>query len=234
MSHYVRRTTCSSQLVLLATAILLLGHLYLQVIYHNPNVDPGDLSTGTPNGKTVVPTRSKARSLLFMTASYTMDQILPLQRVLDCMRDICNAGWDVTIHIQASPNSINYNHPMYPILQERLYCVRTQAHIPLIIESYGAIGFGLNKMHRQFVVTHIEEYDYFSYAEEDMLLTVSHLHAYIQAQTALQQSLPDSWMRYQIGFLRYERVSSQTPDTNRDYSTGSKAYLVCVLWCVLQ
>lgn len=38
--------------------------------------------------------------LLFMTASYSFDQFLFLQEVLDCMLDICNAGWFVTVHLQ--------------------------------------------------------------------------------------------------------------------------------------
>ena len=67
------------------------------------------------------------------------------------------------------------------------------------------IGFGLNSKHRAYAAAHLEEFDFISYAEEDMLLTVSHLEAYIAGMARLRAKLPvDAWLRYQIGFLRYE------------------------------
>lgn len=83
-----------------------------------------------------------------------------------------------------------------------MFCVRTMSPIPLIIEEFESIGFGLNSKHRAYAAAHIDEFDYISYAEEDMLLTVSHLEAFVRAVDGLKRALPESWMRYQIGFLR--------------------------------
>ncbi len=105
--------------------------------------------------------------LLFMAASYTMDQFLYLQKVLDCMRDICNAGWDVTVHLQVS-NGLDLNHPRYKEISDRAYCIRSGRHIPIILEEYGQIGFGLNSKHRSYMRSHLDDFDYFSYAEEDV------------------------------------------------------------------
>jgi len=50
---------------------------------------------------------------------------------------------------------------------------------------------------------HLLDFDYFVFAEEDMVLTYSHLRAFVFEQDKLENSLPDSqWLRYQIGFLR--------------------------------
>ena len=145
---------------------------------------------------------SIAPSLLYMIASYSFDQFIALQRSLDCLKDICNSGWDVTVHLQVGSKGMLKTHPSYKIIQERMFCVRTNSYIPLIVEEYGNIGFGLNSKHREFAAQHIQDFDYFAYAEEDMLLTPSHLRAFIDAQSKFKQALPDTWMRYQVGFLR--------------------------------
>ena len=139
-----------------------------------------------------------------MVASYSFDQYLSLQRTMDCMRDICNAGWDVTVHLQVSPKGLHEGHPEWSLLKDRMFCIRTQTHIPVVLDRYESIGFGLNSKHRAFAAAHLGDFDYVSYAEEDMLLTVSHLQAYIAGMALLRKHRRDSWMRYQIGFLRYE------------------------------
>ena len=140
--------------------------------------------------------------LLYMTASYTMKQFLYLQKSLDVMKDHCNNGWNVTIHLQVS-NGFNESHPRYYEIRNRLYCISINQYIPLIIENYSEIGFGLNSRHRVYLKEHIYEYDYFIYGEEDMILTVSILTAHINAMNVLKSHLPNTWIRYNIGLLRY-------------------------------
>ena len=54
---------------------------------------------------------------------------------------------------------------------------------------------------------HLLDFDYFVFAEEDMVLTYSHLRAFVFEQNKLKKSLPDSqWLRYQIGFLRCDKA----------------------------
>lgn len=153
--------------------------------------------------------RGRLPRLLFMTASYTQNQFSSLQKTLDCMRDHCNAGWNVTVVIQTAYDFDKASDPRYEELRDRLYCATTKENMPLIIEPFGKIGFGLNSRHRIYLRAHVHEYDYFSYAEEDMLLTVSHMTAYLQAERELKMTFPKTWVRYQIGFLRWEDSSAQ-------------------------
>jgi len=141
--------------------------------------------------------------LLFMSAVYSFDQFLYLQKVLDAMRDHCNAGWNVTVHLQVA-NGMTHIHPRYVEIQDRAYCYDMKSYMPIILDSYGKIGFGLNSKHRKYVLDHLDEYDYFSYAEEDMLLTVSHLRAILEGEKLLKSVLPKTWLRYTIGFFRWE------------------------------
>ena len=53
---------------------------------------------------TVVRDRILEKKLLFMTASYSLQQYKYLLKAVECMRDICNANhpyaWNVTLHLQ--------------------------------------------------------------------------------------------------------------------------------------
>jgi len=154
--------------------------------------------------------------LLFMTASYTMDQLRAFQMTMDCMRDICNAGWNVTVHVQ-SASDLTYEHERYKEFQSRLWCEDSQSYVPLIIEHYDKIGFGLNSKHRHFMKNHVQDFDYFSFAEEDMLLTISHLKAFVNFQSHMKLHLPKTYLRYTIGFLRYEDSTIDTERVSWEY-----------------
>lgn len=162
--------------------------------------------------------------LLFQTASYTMDQFHGLQKSMDCMRDICNAGWDVTVVLQVA-SGFNEEHDRYKELAERLYCIGTGAYIPLRIQSFKKIGFGLNSRHRLYLREHVLDHDYFSFAEEDMLLTISHLRAVIEFENTMKRALPETWLRYTPGFLRYEDSITDTERVSWEYMPD-KTYVV--------
>lgn len=118
------------------------------------------------------------------------------------MRDICNSGWDVTVLIQ-SASGFNSSHTKFWELQDRLFCVRTGQRIPLVIQQFPKIGFGLNSKHRAYMRGRLSDFDYFCFAEEDMLLTASHLAAYVAAYGELQSQLGSELaLRYCIGFIR--------------------------------
>ena len=161
-------------------------------------------------------TRKNAPKLLFMTATYTEGQLLAFQKTMDCMKDICNAGWNVTIHIQSS-SGFGYDHERYEEFRNRLYCTDMGGYIPLYIEQYKKIGFGLNSRHRLYMREHVNDFDYFSFAEEDMLLTISHLNAFLSFESTLKKELPHTHTRYTIGFLRYEDSLVDTERVSWEY-----------------
>lgn len=162
--------------------------------------------------------------LLFQTASYTMDQFHGLQKTMDCMRDICNAGWDVTIVLQTA-SGFDEHHERYKELKERLYCVDKNAYIPLHIQTFKKIGFGLNSRHRLYLQEHLLDHDYFSFAEEDMLLTLSHLRAVVEFETTMKMAFPKTWLRYTPGFIRYEDSLTDTERVSWEYMP-EKTYVV--------
>lgn len=87
-------------------------------------------SHGLRNSVEIMPLNMR---LLFAMPSNSFDQFLSLQKVLDSLRDICNAGWNVTVAIQSS-SGFDALHPMYEVLSDRLYCIRSQSVIPIIFQ----------------------------------------------------------------------------------------------------
>lgn len=151
----------------------------------------------------VTPRTPAPQRLLFMTASYTTRQTLQLQKVIDSLKDICNAGWDVTILVH-SADGLNATHSKFEEIKQQAYCTRINGAMPIVLETFEKnIGFGLNSRHRKFLKDHIDEHDYYCFAEEDMVLTLSHLTAYIYEMKKIKRVLPDLWHRYFIGFLRF-------------------------------
>jgi hypothetical protein len=170
---------------------------------HNYLLTNTPVLTRTPvNGELNPQTRStKNRRLLFMAAVYGMKQFLYLQRTLDYVRDICNAGWDVHVILSAA-NELDYDHPRFKEIQDRAFCHAAGSFIPIELKKYGNIGFGLNKENRQSMLEHLNDFDYFVYVEEDMAFTINHLNAFIQSEEKLKQAFPRTWVRYVTGFLR--------------------------------
>lgn len=77
---------------------------------------------------------ANAPRLLFMTPVYTMDQLGAFQQTLDGLRDICNGGWNVTVHVQTAAD-LDYEHPRYQEFQRRLWCEDAGEHVPLLMEK---------------------------------------------------------------------------------------------------
>jgi len=154
--------------------------------------------------------------LLFMTATYTLTQLAALQLTLDGMRDICNGGWDVSVHID-SASELTEEHPRFTEFKDRLWCARTRSQIPLTLTTYKKIGFGLNCKHRIVMRERLNDFDYFSFAEEDMRLSISHLAAFVSFESHLKERLPKTHTRYTIGFLRYEQSTIDTERVSWEY-----------------
>lgn len=143
---------------------------------------------------------SRPQRLLYMTASYSLDQYLFMWNSLGSLVSICDAGWEVEIHLQVASGLLP-DSDQFRALQSSLFCARTQSLLPIHITSYNKIGFGLTTQHRNITQSLLDQFDYFVYAEEDMIFTLNHLLAYLSASQRIR-SLFSNPLRYTIGFLR--------------------------------
>lgn len=63
-----------------------------------------------------------------------------------------------------------------------------------------SLGHGLVFEPRQYMINHLEEYDYFLYNEDDILITEASLMYAIEVNEELQKQN----LQYNVGFIRYE------------------------------
>jgi len=96
------------------------------------HTNSGNCTFHNHSKQTSVEIASPYLRLLFAMPSNSFDQFRSLQKVLDSLRDICNAGWNITVVIQSS-SGFNEFHPMYKVLSDRLYCIQSQSTIPIIV-----------------------------------------------------------------------------------------------------
>ena len=76
----------------------------------------------------------------------------------------------------------------------------------------------------------LDNYDYFVFAEEDMLLTISHLNAFISQEKRLKAAYPDTYLRYFTGFLRYE--DSEKGQYTHNYYIKQSEHLIDIIYYV--
>lgn len=144
---------------------------------------------------------AQTRRIAFMTASHKLSQYLFLWKTLEAIRDVCNAGFDVEIFIQAAIGLRN-NTTMYNRLTDSLYCARTEKMIKVHLSEFDDIGFGLNSKHRSIMKHVLNNFDLFIYAEEDMIITSNHIISFVKEQSLFQHHFPTTWQYYFPGFLR--------------------------------
>jgi hypothetical protein len=194
--------SCSLGIIFLLLLLLLslsLTCLYMHLLPHPPCPSSSSLSPST----STQPHAVKGR-ILYMAASYTLNQYIFLWASLNSLLDICNTGWDVEIHLQVA-NGLHTQHDYFRQLQSSLYCESLGKEIPIRLSNFSDIGFGLNSRHRAIIQRELSRFDYFIYAEEDMQFTLSHLQSFLAANNRLTEIYgAEKALRYTPGFLRSE------------------------------
>jgi hypothetical protein len=190
--------------------VFLLCVLYLTIFYKT--IYPQTVNhVEVPSDLSFLPSKSTlsfAGSLLFMSPSYTFLQFESLKACLRSLTSLCDEGnWNVTIYLQVSSN-LSYTHPLFDQLRKAVYCSRGNYHLPIVIHSYGQIGFGLNSRHRWLLSSSnfslLYQFDYFIFSEEDMIFSWKHFQAYLQSQSTIQEVFSTRHQEFTTGFLRYE------------------------------
>jgi hypothetical protein len=140
--------------------------------------------------------------ILYMTPSYNLNQFPSLEASLISLLELCNAGWNITIFVQVPQLSENAQK-LFTSLNHKLFCQRAQSQIPVSIDSFGDIGLGLNSRHRALAFHQLDKFDYFVFAEEDMILTENNFQYFLNSMQIFKDIFSDSWIQYTPGFLRY-------------------------------
>jgi len=224
---------------------LILFIVYLAVINHvlglaennnNPtefNVTANDHDSSTPlsSSSSFIPTLRNKKILIELT-TVGMRQFSHLETVLDSIRDLCECGAQVSLHIttttcdqslklsRCQPASFekdkgfpkNYPSDIISHLNERLRCRDVDGSIDTNIHIKSPEwGKQLVDFHRSIFYDNINEgYDVFIHSEEDQLVRPTNVIAFLDEIEKVRSLVGNERLSdYSIGFVRYENEMSR-------------------------
>lgn len=137
--------------------------------------------------------------VLVCLASYDFGQFPLLEEVLDSYQDFCVAGASIDVYIHTA---IPYTVGLIDMLNARLSCEGMQ--IIIAVQS-PAVRLNLVDRHRQLFYEKIDDYDLFIYSEDDIKVSPTTAHAYLQETKQVEQLIGKSPAEdYNVGIVRYE------------------------------
>jgi len=132
---------------------------------------------------------------------------------MDQYLNMCDAGWDVNVIILASIPARWNAVDIKKFFAQRYHCSRAGSVMGIQVEQYAAeLGIWMCSKMRSIQKKYLEEYDVFIYQEEDMIVTLSRLHYYVEEtaklEAVLDQGHGDGDNIYMIGFSRHQCCTS--------------------------
>ena len=222
----------------LLVSFVVFSHQHQQVL---SNLESSSLRIAIPNNGINTPNKGfvatlRKKKILVEVTTVGQFQYSLMEDLLDEVRDLCEAGATVSLHIttancdpnpkpgdpecplyershDSSTQENNYSVEKIDQLNERLRCRDTDgsldASVHLVSPDWGK---QVVDHHRRIFYDHIDEgFDLFVHTEEDVLIRPTSMLAFLQEMENLRElvgprRLPD----YSIGFIRYEKHASRT------------------------
>jgi hypothetical protein len=210
--------------------------LVLMVIQHQSlNSEQNQHHIHIPNIRrknTFVPTLRNKR-ILFEITTVGLRQYSHFESVLDGVRDLCEAGAKVSLHIttsncppstaKGSHGDSNYECPLYDRafettlennysverlsqLNERLHCRNIDGSLDVKIHLISPDwGKQVVDHHRRIFYENLDDYDLFVHGEEDAMIRPTNIIAFMDEMHKLELLVGKEHISdYSIGFVRYE------------------------------
>lgn len=140
-----------------------------------------------------------------LVLAYNLIHIDPIILILNEYLSMCEAGWDPTVVIFTT---VQWSERLHRLFRQKMFCYRTGQFVPIMTSQHDpSIGLALGAQHRTFMAQHLDKFDVFIYHEDDIVVKLSHLVAYLNETRALHQLLPMGGMNDNlIGFQRFRRI----------------------------
>ena len=129
----------------------------------------------------------RGKRILFAIPSYDLSQFHYLEKMIDNMRNLCEAGGHVTIFIFST---VVYSPETIHLLNSRTNCRNPAGELNVKVKIYpSSIKYRLVDFHRADFYDHLQEYDLFIYAEDDHDIQTRHIAAYLAETERLKQTV---------------------------------------------
>jgi hypothetical protein len=142
--------------------------------HHNGNHDTWDITTAIPGYPRP---HSSHNRILGMILAFNFNRIESILIALQEYKNMCEAGWMPSIHFITATTP---SERLQRYFENKNFCYRIQRSIPMVYRQYnGSEKFLLSEHNRECVSEQLQNHDLFIYQEEDTILTLSHIMAYL-------------------------------------------------------
>jgi len=220
------RTTKKKKHFLLFLVIVLICYLLYQIASKQVlSPTPSNLHNEihANERESFVPTL-RGKKVFFGITTVGLGSFWYLEHMIDSVRDLCEAGANVSFHITSSncnPNILecaiknqlgnetlqdNFSVDTISQLNERLRCRNPEGNLDLTIHLISPDwGKEICNNHRILFYEHIDEFDVFIHTEDDQLIRPTNVLAFMHEMEKVRQLVGDERLPdYSIGFVRYE------------------------------
>jgi DNA-dependent RNA polymerase auxiliary subunit epsilon len=169
---------------------------------------------------------------MIAVVAYNLDQFRCFDRMYESFRDICESGFTVDLFIYTV---IDWPQDILESLESRIGCRHplAQFNVSMVLKDQD-VGHDLVRYHKALFYDNVDNYDLFIYTEDDHLVLLRHITAYLEETNRLKQILGTTrFTDYSIGFVRYEanpleNFSHTTFEHNWNFENFNEIHLVHV------
>mmetsp|Transcript_28299 Transcript_28299/g.38967 ORF Transcript_28299/g.38967 Transcript_28299/m.38967 type:complete len:287 (+) Transcript_28299:662-1522(+) len=146
--------------------------------------------------------------ILSIVLSFNLDHAESIGFILRQYVSICEAGWNPTVAFLTVVPRWEANVTSY--FDAKYFCYRTNESLKIEYSIHDPqLGHYLTVQHRPFIAKNMDKYDVFVYQEDDMIITPSHIAAYVDEshylhETSVKINLPVDSTKM-VGFIRYRK-----------------------------
>ncbi|KAL7502708.1 hypothetical protein ACHAXN_000702 [Cyclotella atomus] len=141
--------------------------------------------------------------LLIAVTAYDLNQFPHFNRMYDSFRDMCESGYTVDLYIYTT---VDWPRDTLDSLESRIHCRHplAQFSVSMVLKDPD-VKLNLARYHKTLFHDNVDNYDLFIYSEDDHLVLLKHVTAYMEETRRLKEILgTPGYTDYSIGFIRYE------------------------------
>jgi len=138
-----------------------------------------------------------------------------MEDMMDSLRDMCEAGLHITLVLFLTDDA-ELTTDEIMMLNARMQCRNVNGSFKTKVNYQPtSTGNHFAAPHRDLLFANAEKYDLFVYIEDDMLIRLEHVVAYLEETAKLKDLIgQEDFLKYSVGFLRYE-VNPETKERSQ-------------------
>ena len=153
--------------------------------------------------------------ILLCLVSYDLEQQVHLERMLEDVRDMCEAGARPKVRIYTT---VAWPTPLFELVASLMFCSDLGGTVPFeLLQHARSVKHNLTNFHRKDMYSQLDQFDLFIYAEGDLALRPATAAAFLAEERALKACEGEEvWRAHIPAFLRFEyNVTTIMDDSTR-------------------